>query len=144
MKKDVLKNFANFTKKHLCWSLFSDKVAGLKVTSLNQTLNQLFILRTLCTRPQVFYKNKLLLKVSQNSYENTYVGVAFYNKVASLKLRLWQRCFLVNFASFLRTTFLQNTSVWLVLNNLFLDIHSTKLENIFSNYEIEKRNLHPY
>ena len=135
MKKDVLKNFPNFTEKHLCWSLFSDKVAGL---------NQLFILRTLCTRPQVFYKNKLLLKVSQNSYENTCVGVAFYNKVASLKLRLWQRCFLVNFAKFLRTTFLQNTSVRLVLNNLFMDIHSTKLVNIVSNYEIEKRDLHPY
>ena len=29
-KKDVLKNFANFTGKHLCWSLFFDKVTGLK------------------------------------------------------------------------------------------------------------------
>ena len=28
-KKGVLKSFANFTRKHLCWSLFS-KVAGLK------------------------------------------------------------------------------------------------------------------
>ena len=28
-KKGVLKNFANFTGKHLCWSLFT-KVAGLQ------------------------------------------------------------------------------------------------------------------
>ena len=32
----------------------------------------------------------------------------FFNKVAGL--RLWHRCFLVNFAEFLRTLFLQNTS----------------------------------
>ena len=29
-KKDVLKNFESFTGKHLCWSLFFNKVAGLK------------------------------------------------------------------------------------------------------------------
>ena len=27
-KKGVLKNFANFTGKHLCWSLFFNKVAS--------------------------------------------------------------------------------------------------------------------
>ena len=27
-KKGVLKNFANFTEKRLCWSLFSNKVAS--------------------------------------------------------------------------------------------------------------------
>ena len=29
-KKAVLKNFSNFTGKHPCWSLFFNKVAGLK------------------------------------------------------------------------------------------------------------------
>ena len=29
LKKDVLKNFAKFTGKHLCQSLFFNKVAGL-------------------------------------------------------------------------------------------------------------------
>ena len=33
-----------------------------------------------------------------------------------LKKRLWQRYFPVNFAKFLRTPFLQNTSGWLLLN----------------------------
>ena len=45
----------------------------------------------------------------------------FFNKVASLrpatlsKKRLWHRCFPVNFAKFLRTPFLQNTSGQLLL-----------------------------
>ena len=30
-KKDVLKNFTKFTGKHLCQSLFFNKVAGLKL-----------------------------------------------------------------------------------------------------------------
>ena len=45
----------------------------------------------------------------------------FFNKVAGLravtllKKRLWHRCFPVNSAKFLRTTFLQNTSGRLLL-----------------------------
>ena len=60
-KKGVLRNFAKFTGKHLCQSLFFNKVA--------------------CLRPATL-----------------------------LKMRLWHRCFLVNFAKFLRTSFLQNIS----------------------------------
>ena len=33
-KKGVLKHFSNFTGKHLCWSLFFDKVAGLRLATL--------------------------------------------------------------------------------------------------------------
>ena len=33
-KKGVLRNFARFTGKHLCWSLFFNKVAGLKPPTL--------------------------------------------------------------------------------------------------------------
>ena len=43
----------------------------------------------------------------------------FFNKVAVpetfFKKRLWNRCFPVNFAKFLKTPFLQNTSGWLLL-----------------------------
>ena len=66
MKKSVLRIFAKFTGKHLCQSLFFNKVAGL--------------------RPAIF-----------------------------LKKRLWHRCFPVNFAKFLRTPFLQNSSGRLLL-----------------------------
>ena len=33
-KKGVLENFTKFTGKHLCWSLFFNKVAGLGPESL--------------------------------------------------------------------------------------------------------------
>ena len=39
LKKGVLKNFAKFTGKHLCHSLFFNKVAGL---SLNLFFNKVF------------------------------------------------------------------------------------------------------
>ena len=50
----------------------------------------------------------------------------FFNKVAGLrsatllKKRLWHRCFPVNFAKFLRTAFLQNTSGRLLLLKPFI------------------------
>ena len=55
--KVVFKNFAKFTGKHLCQSLFFDKVAGLRPATL-------------------------------------------------LKMKIWHRCFPVNFLNFLRTPFL--------------------------------------
>ena len=51
----------------------------------------------------------------------------FFDKVAglrsatSLKKRLWHRCFPVNFAKFLRTSFLQNTSGRLLLTLVTLE-----------------------
>ena len=69
MKKGVPKNFSKFTGKHLCQSLFLNKVAGLRSATL-------------------------------------------------LKKWLGHKCFPVNFAKFLRTPFLQNTSGWLPLNFL--------------------------
>ena len=33
-KKGVLRNFTKFTQKHLCYSLFFNKVAGLKPATL--------------------------------------------------------------------------------------------------------------
>ena len=62
MKKKVIsRNFIKFTEKHLCQSLFINKVADLSPGIL-------------------------------------------------LKKRLWNRCFPMNFAKFLRTLFLWNTS----------------------------------
>ena len=63
------------------------------------------------SRSEVFCK-KLLLKISQNSQENTCARVSFLIKlqVLLLKKRLWYRCFPVKFAKFLRTPILWNTS----------------------------------
>ena len=66
-KKRCSEKFRKFTGKHLCKSLFFNKVACLKPATL-------------------------------------------------LKRRLWHRCFPVNFAKFLRTPFLKNTSGRLLLH----------------------------
>ena len=36
MKKSVLRNFAKFTGKHLCQSLFFNKIAGLRPATLRE------------------------------------------------------------------------------------------------------------
>ena len=69
LRKGALRNFTTFTGKHLCQSLFFNKVAGLGSATL-------------------------------------------------LKKRLWHRCFPGNFAKFLRTLFLKNTSGRLFLSVL--------------------------
>ena len=54
---------------------------------------------------------KVFLKISQNSQENTCTRVSSrLRSTTLLKKRLWHRCFPVNFVKFLRTPFLQNTS----------------------------------
>ena len=42
MRKDVLRNFAKFTRKHLCQSLFLNKVAGLNPVNFAKFLRKLF------------------------------------------------------------------------------------------------------
>ena len=66
LRKGVLRNFTKSTRKHLCQSLFFNKVPGLRPATL-------------------------------------------------LKKMPWHRCFPVNFEKFLRTTFLQNTCVPLLI-----------------------------
>ena len=73
-KKGVLRNIAKFTGKHLCQSLFFNKVAGLSAATL-------------------------------------------------LKKRLWHRCFSVNFAQFLETSFFLEYLWWLLLNQAWRIFH---------------------
>ena len=56
---------------------------------------------------------KGVLRNLQNSQENTCAGLI---PATLFKKRLWLRCFLVKFAKFLRTPFLQNISGRLLLN----------------------------
>ena len=96
-KKGLLKNFANFTGKHLCQSLFFNENAGLSPATL-------------------------------------------------LKKRPCHKCFLVNFANFLGTPFLYNSSSgcfwtlnkrineWSIMYNSVLsdsNINRAKVVNIF-------------
>ena len=77
-KKDVLKNFAKFTGKHLWQSAFFNKVAGLRPKTL-------------------------------------------------LKIKLWHRCFPVNFAKTLRIPFFIEHLWWLLLS-----LHWSHVNGIFS------------
>ena len=66
IKKSVFRDFAKFTRKYLCQSLYLNKVTGLRPATL-------------------------------------------------LKRRLWNRCFPVNFAKFLRKPFFIEHLWWLLL-----------------------------
>ena len=63
----------------------------------------------------MLYKEDVL-KISQNSQENTCAIVSFLRKLQQLatllKMKLWHSCFPVNFAKFLRTSlFIEHTTV---------------------------------
>ena len=81
---------------------------------------------------------KVFLDISQNSQENTCVKVSFLIKLQAsglrpatlLKKRLWRRCFPVNLAKFLRTTFLIEHLRWLLLT--ILKARWCRFENLLS------------
>ena len=71
---------------------------------------------------------KVFSKISQNSPENTCARVSFLIKLQAwpttlLKKRLWNRCFPVNFATFLRTSLLGKHLFWLTASNFTLLNH---------------------
>ena len=72
-------------------------------------------------QPSKWFLKKVLREISQNSQKNICAEISFFDKVklcgsaASLRTRLKRRCFHVNFAKFIRTLFLQNTTRRLLL-----------------------------
>ena len=75
---------------------------------------------------RVALQKKVFLEILQNSQENTCARVSFFSKVAGLG-RLWHRCFPVNFAKFLRTPFLQNTTGRLLIDFTVKPVYSGHL-----------------
>ena len=88
---------------------FFNKNAGLQALSfIKKILEHRCFLRTLRnfhlnSRPEVFRKKGVLRSFTK--FTGRYLRPA-----TLLKKRLWHRCFPVNFAKFLKTPFLQNTS----------------------------------
>ena len=81
----------------------------------------------------------MFLEISQNAQENTCTRVSFLIKLQAeaynfIKKGVWYRYFPVNFVKFLRTTFLQNTFGWLLLNTYIgqniKTINSKKLDGL--------------
>ena len=72
------------------------------------------------SRPEVFCKIGVLRNFAKFSGKHPCQGL-FFNKVAGLrpatllKIRLWHRCFPVNFAKFLRTPLLTEHLRWLLM-----------------------------
>ena len=72
--------------------------------------------------PEVFYKKCVLKNFTKFTGKHLCQSL-FFNEVTVLrpatlsKIRLWHRCFPVNFVKFSRTPFLQNTSGRLLLND---------------------------
>ena len=81
-RKGVLRNLAKFTGKHLCQSLFFNKVSGLKVWNMFKVNN----------------KDTMFLLLTLNIFHTLRPATLW-------KKRLWHRCFPVNFAKYLRTPF---------------------------------------
>ena len=113
LKKYVMENFifcaVSVFRLHLCFITVSDS------TLVNLGKKQ---------PPEVFYKRKGVLWIFAKFTGKHQCQSLFFDEVACLrpaallKKRLWYRCFLVNFAKFQRTPFLQNTSERLLLFDL--------------------------
>ena len=134
VRKGVLRNFAKFTGKHLCQSLFFKKVAGLKpATLLKKRLGHMNFAKVLRTPFLQNTSGRLLLdtavskqlKLHRSShprcsvkksvlknFENVCKGPQACNFI---KKRLQHMCFLVKFATFLRTPTLKNICEQLLL-----------------------------
>ena len=74
------------------------------------------------SRPEVFCEKGVLENFTKFIWKHLCQGL-FSNKVADLspatllKMRLWHRCFPVNFVRFLRTPFFTENLWWLLLKN---------------------------
>ena len=79
------------------------------------------IIKNRSSRPKMSCKKGVLKSFAKFTGKHLYQSL-FFNKVVGLrfatllKKRFWHRCFLVNFAKFLRTPFLHNTSWRLLLH----------------------------
>ena len=71
-KKVVLRNFAKFTGKHLCQSLFFNKVSGLRPATLlkKETLTQVFFCEFIEISKNTFFHRTLLMAASVRIWTN--------------------------------------------------------------------------
>ena len=96
--------------------------------SLNSWMRMNMIFKSSCS--QMFYKIGVLKKFAKFSWKHL-------RPATMLKKRLQRRCFTVNFAKFLRTRFLQNTSgrlllFFLIRFTVFLPTQWSYRDQVFS------------
>ena len=90
---------------------------------MTASLREIFPMKNRSSHQRCFIKTVVLKNFEKLTGKHLYQSLSF-NKVEGLrpatllKKRLWHMCFLVNFAKFLRTPFLQNTSGRLLLEKV--------------------------
>ena len=95
------RNSTKFTGKHLCQSLFFNKVACFLATS-EAVVQRCFV-------------KKVFLEIPQNSQGNICASSFLIKLQVYQKKRLWNRCFPVNFVKFQKTSFFIEHLWWLLL-----------------------------
>ena len=119
-RKDVLRNFANFTWKHLYQSLFFNKVPGLSLFFKKETLAQVFF-RKFCDifKSTCFNRTSLLaasvcpVKLYPKRYSFKLQVIKFANLIQSLMqfiFSLWgkKRILILHFSTTYRCLFQRN------------------------------------
>ena len=103
-KIGVLKNFANFTGKHLCWSLLLIKLFSCEFFELFKSI---FFYRTPPVAASVLNRSrstpsikKAFRKISENSQENICSDIDVFRCILQSFYLLPHRCFSVNFILF--------------------------------------------
>ena len=72
------------------------------------------------SRPEVFWERGVLRNFAKFNRKHLCQSFFFNRPATLLKKKLWHRCFHVNFAKFLRTTFLKEHLWWLLLKKAVL------------------------
>ena len=105
VRKGVLRNFTKFTGKHLCQSLFFNKVVGPRPATLlkKRLWHRCFPVNFVKFPRTPFFTEHLWTTASEPGRETL------------LKKRLLYRCFPMNFAKFLRTPIFTEHLWWLLL-----------------------------
>ena len=116
---------------YICWTIqFFQKNIGLTISIMILTGMETTSANTRSSHRRCSIREGIL----RNFTGKHLCQSLFFNKVAALLIkRLWHRCFPVNFAKFLRTPFLQNTSGQLLLK-YNRDKHITKYGDTMPRY----------
>ena len=132
-KKGVLRNFAKFTGKHLCQSLFFNKVAGLKPATLlkKRLWCRCFLVTFVKFLRKLFLTEHLRWLVFQETSRTIFYSNVFL-KVIKFPLFLYQWSVLFNFKGGHTLTTMKNWWYrWPCKIRIFLRLYHT-LSSIFN------------
>ena len=128
-KKGVLKNFTKFTGKHLCQSLFFNKVAGLGCNFIEkETLAQMLSCEVCVLFKNTYFYRTTLVAVSASYIRgNVYFGIIAFSCLSSTKpcLRFLLICFAREIKGFYRSS-LGNEVDFRDIMNVSLNISAKK------------------